>query len=201
MSLLQAGHLELAVRQFYTCKSHSKSRSDCDACKRRRKKCDELIPHCLGFSEQYILCHYPDAGRLSRNSQKRSMHSPNAILSYHGVPCLQSGEIELPHHFHHQTLDTLGSLSVQEVIASSLAAALGFNFLKYAMFNLASSHLSFLSEQHRHDLSMNHDLERALLTFRQRLSSPITPSQIDAVLTSCVLLNTIAFSKSHHSDS
>ena len=187
--------LPTPTKNFHPRMSHLKSRTGCDACKRRKKKCDETKPGCSNCSKQGIICHYNNA-RLSRVGQKNSVPSPSTIITYHGLPGLKSDEIELLHHFRSQTLGTLGSSSVQEVITGCLAAALEFDFLKHAILALAASHSMFLSE--RHDLSMNHHLDRALYTFRQRLSFTITATQVDAVLTCCVLLNTVAFSNCRH---
>ncbi|KAI9722029.1 MAG: hypothetical protein M1812_001989 [Candelaria pacifica] len=121
------------------------------------------------------------------------------MINNHALPGLIPNDLELLHHFNSHTLGTLGSLSVQKVISSCLPTALQFDFLKHAILALAASHLMYLSE--REDLSMNRHLDRALLTFRQRLSSPVLMSQVDAILTSCVLLNTIAFSRGRSSSS
>ena len=190
-----ASHRALPTKPFHSRKTHSKSRNGCDACRRRKKKCDETKPGCSNCSRQGIICHYNDA-KLSGVDQKDSLPSPSTTITYHGLPGLKSNEIELLHHFHSQTLGTLGSSSVQEVITGCLAAALDIDFLKHAIFALAASHSMFLLE--RHDLSMNHHLDRALSTFRQRLSFPVTAIQVDAVLTCCVLLNTIAFCNDRH---
>lgn len=190
-----AGHRSLSTRPFHPRKGHFKSRTGCDACRKRKKKCDELLPSCSGCSKQGITCHYDNA-RLSQVGQKKSLPSPNTKVTYHGLPGLRSDEIKLLSDFQSQTLGTLGSVGVQEVISGCLAAALELDFLKHAILALAASHSMFLSE--RHELTMNHNLDRALYTFRQRLSSPIKATQVDAVLTSCVLLNTVAFSKGRH---
>ena len=190
-----AGHCALPTKFFHPRKSHFKSSNGCDACRRRKEKCDETKPGCSNCSKQGNICHYNNA-RLSRVGQKNSLPSPSTIVTYHGLPGLKSDEIELLHHFQSQTLGTLGSSSVQEVITGCLAAALECDFLKHAIFALAALHSMFLLE--RHDLSMNHHLDRALHTFRQRLSFPVTATQVDAVLTCCVLLNTIAFCNGCH---
>ena len=187
------------IKPFHPRKSHLKSRGGCDACKRRKKKCDELIPTCSGCSKLKVLCHYDDA-RLSRVGRKNAIQPPaSTVVTHHGLPTLKPDEIELLHHFQSQTLGTIGSLSVQEVVTGCLAAAFEFDFLRYTIFALAASHLMFLSEHH--NMSREHHLQRALHTFRQRLSSPISAAHVDAVLTSCVLLDTVAFSKDSHEPS
>ncbi|KAL8628793.1 hypothetical protein Q9189_005521 [Teloschistes chrysophthalmus] len=97
------------------------------------------------------------------------------------------------------TSSTLGSSSVKEVVGSCLAAAIELDFLKHAALGLAASHLVFLAG--RHNLSMYYHIDRALYTFRRRLSSPITSREIDSLITSCVLLNAVAFSASNHGPS
>ncbi|KAL8989619.1 MAG: hypothetical protein Q9177_001528 [Variospora cf. flavescens] len=186
----------LSSKPFRPRKGHRKSRNGCDACKRRKKKCDESASGCSGCLDRKIICHYSGPATPSRGGQLKPLPSPSAFVTSNGLHGLNSEETELFHHFNTQTLATLGSLSVQEVIASSLAAALDLDFLKHAACALSASHMICLSD--RQDLACKYHLDRALFIFRQRLSSPITATQVDAVLTSCVLLNMIAFSNGHH---
>ena len=189
----QASQCSLPRKPFHARKGHLKSRTGCEACKRRKKKCDELPHGCSGCLRSGIPCHYGSARKgVHQVVQEKTLHLPSAVITCHGLPGFGSSEFELLRHFHSQTLPTLGSSSVQEVIVGCLAAALEFDYLKYAIFGLAASHLGFLSD--RPDLSVHRYLDRTLLSFRQMLSSPITSAQVDAVLTSCVLLNSIVFS-------
>lgn len=187
-----AGHCAIPLKPFHARKGHYKSRNGCEACKRRKKKCDELPHGCSGCLRAAIPCHYHDASKSLSTGRKKSVHSPSKVVNNRGVLGFSSDESKLLHHFHTQTLSTLGSSSVQEVIAGCLPAVLEFDYLKHAVFALAASHLVFLSD--RHDQSVNHYLDKTLLSFRQTLSSPISAFQVDAVLTSCVLLNSIVFS-------
>ncbi|KAL8921053.1 MAG: hypothetical protein Q9208_005944 [Pyrenodesmia sp. 3 TL-2023] len=91
---------------------------------------------------------------------------------------------------------TAGSSIVQEVVASCLPAALELVFLKHTICSLAASHRVSLSGCE--DRTSTYHLAKSLHAFRQRLSAPIAAAQVDAVLTSCVLLNMIAFSNGHH---
>ena len=137
---------------------------------------------------------------MSRVGRKTALQPPaSTVVTHHGLPTLKSDEIELLHHFRTQTLGTIGSLSVQEVVTGCLTAAFEFDFLRYTIFALAASHLIFLSKQH--NMSWEYYLQRALHNFRHRLSSPISVAHVDAVLTSCVLLDTVAFSKGSHEPS
>ncbi|KAL8957426.1 MAG: hypothetical protein Q9193_005297 [Seirophora villosa] len=190
------GNRTLSNKPFHPRKSHGKSRKGCDACKQRKKKCDESASGCSGCLDRGVVCHYSSARNPSQDGQQKPSPLLSAIVSYNGLHGLESDETELFHHFSTQTLATLGSLSVQEVIASCLAAALDLDFLKHAMCSLSASHMMYLSA--RQDLSSRFHLDKALHAFRQRLSSPVTATQVDAVLTSCVLLNMIAFSNGDH---
>ena len=189
----QPGQYALPSKPFHARKGHYKSRTGCEACKRRKKKCDELPHGCSGCLRSGIPCHYENTRKgVHQVVQRKTLHLPSTVVTYHGLPGFGPGEFELLRHFHAQTLRTLGSSSVQEVIAGCIAAALEFDYLKYAILSLAASHLVFLSD--RPDLRVHRHLDRTLLSFRQTLSSPITSAQVDAVLTSCVLLNSIVFS-------
>lgn len=88
---------------------------------------------------------------------------------------------------------------MQDAIVGCLSVALEYDFLKHAVPTLATLFMMFLSE--RYDAKINEHFNKALLAFRQQLSSPIATTQIDAVLTNSVLLNTIAFFKGHHCSS
>lgn len=191
----------LPTKAFHPRQSHSKSRTGCDTCKRRKKKCDEAVPSCYGCVKQKVPCCYNGLRKSSLACPRKSPQSPSIRYTFNGLHGLESDEIEPFHQFCSQTLGTLGSESVQEVVASCLAAALDLDYLKHAILSLAASHLRYLSGHH--DLRMIRHLHKALPNFRQRLSYSITSSEVDAVLTTCVLLDTIAFSKSYkkHSDS
>lgn len=195
----QASCRALSSKAFHSRKTHSKSRAGCDQCKRRRKKCDEFTPICSACSDKKLPCHYSFFTKSGSTESKALSPSPSSTVSFSGLPGFDSYESELLHHFTSHTLATLGSSSVQEVVGSCLAAATNFGFLKHAVLGLAASHLLFLTNGH--DLAMYYHLDRALSTFRQRLTSPVAGSEIDPLITSCVLLNTIAFSGSGHEPS
>ena len=194
-----ASNRALPKRPFHPRKGHSKSRNGCDACKRRKKKCDEVASGCSECLSQNIKCRYNSVGRLSGKYQRTLRLSPTVVVSYNCLPGLKPDEIELFHHFHTQTLGTLGSSSVEEVIGGCLPAALELDFLKHAVLTVAASHLAFLSQCR--DTKTSHHLDKALSTFCQRLSHPITAPQVDAVLTNCVLLNAMAFFDDHNKNS
>ncbi|KAL8707913.1 MAG: hypothetical protein Q9220_007133 [cf. Caloplaca sp. 1 TL-2023] len=192
-----AGHPILPAKAFHPRKTHSKSRKGCDACKRRKKKCDELSSGCSGCLSNGIVCHYSGTRVSPPRIGRPSTWTPSGIsLACVGLPGLNLEENELLHHFRSETVATLGSLSVQQAIASCVPAATEVDFLKHVMCSISASHMVHLTE--RHDLRSRYHLDKALFAFRQRLSYPITSSQVDAILTSCVLLNVIAFSSNPH---
>lgn len=194
-----ANHRAMSTKVFHPRKGHSKSRLGCDVCKRRRKKCDESLPTCSTCLSQRSICHYSDVKTSVRIGPETLSPSPRQTVTFYGLPGLGSVDMELLNHFHCHTLCTLGSSSVQEVIESCLPTAIDCDFLRHAILGLAASHLMFLADHP--DSRMHHHIDRALRTFRQRLSSPIPSYQVDAILTSCVLLNTMAFSTSDHRSS
>ena len=185
----------LPPKPFRSRKTHSKSRTGCDSCKRRRKKCDERTPICSCCSEQGLLCHYGKPNETSLVPRERPSQPLRPALAWTGLPGLTTDEAKLFHHFHAQTLPTLGSSSVQSAIECCLPAAVNFDFFRHSVCTLAASHTVFLSENR--DSSINHHFDKALCTFRQRLTFPITCKDLDAILTSCVLLGMITFSTLH----
>lgn len=190
-----AGHCVLSAKPFHSRTGHCKSRNGCDACKRRKKKCDESIPACSGCGKAGIICHYSKTRSSSRVSQQKLSSPPSLSVTFNSLPGLKSDECQLFHHFNSWTLATVGSSIVQEVVTSCLPAALHLDFLKHTICSLAASHkVSLLGCE---DRTSTYHLGKSLLAFRQRLSAPITATQVDAVLTSCVLLNMIAFSNGH----
>ena len=197
MYSMNGGFPALPSKPFHPRKTHVKSRSGCDSCKRRRKKCDERLPICSCCFEQGLSCRYEKVNQVSIVSRKESSPPLRSSLIWTGVPGLTTAETKHFNHFHSQTLCTLGSASVQKVIELTLPAAISFDFLKHAVCTLAASHAVFLSEGH--DSSVTRYYDKALSTFRQRLTSPISGQDLDAILTSCVLLGMIAFSKPHES--
>lgn len=188
-----ADHHTTVARAYHARKSHTKSRNGCDHCKRRKKKCDQMKPICSGCSKLGLNCHYVESTGSSEVSRSASPHAPGSIITFHGLTGLRPGEVELLQHFHLHTIGTLGSPSVQEAVSGCLAAAVDLGFLRHTIFALSKSHLMVLSE--RNDFAMNYHFDKALSTFRNRLSSPVEAAHVDAVITTCVLLNTIAFAK------
>lgn len=190
------GYSVLSAKPFHSRKGHSKSRKGCDACKRRKKKCDEVLPGCTSCEKSGITCNYSNVRTVSRPSQQKLASPPGINIAMNSLPGLEPDERELLHHFNCQTLATVGSSIVQEVVAGCLPAALEIGFMKHAICSFAASHKVSLSEYQ--DGTSSYHLGKSLLAFRQRLSAPITATQVDAVLTSCVLLNMIAFFNGDH---
>ena len=119
-------------------------------------------------------------------------------MELRNLPGFTSDEIGILQNFHTHTLSTLGTTSVQTVIRCSLAATVDYDYLKHAVLALAASHIQFLTC--RQNSVMPYHINKALSTFRQRLSLPITQDDVDAVMTSCVLLNMIVFANTHHTN-
>lgn len=69
------------------------------------------------------------------------------------------------------------------------------DYVKRALLALSAVHVLNLSDSANYRLSELYHLDRALLSFRQRLATPIDPDQVDAV---CTLLNTEEFSLNKH---
>ena len=198
---LQKGGAHLPQKPYHSRKAHPKSRAGCDACKKRRKKCDESRPQCHRCLDHGIDCQYTVTEKPLHIEQVLLKQSPAIVVTNHGLPWSNAFDLQLLHHFHSHTLVTLGSPAVQMAIQTSMATAFGVEHVRHAILALSAAHMMFLSNSHRLELKHLYHCEQAFLSFRQEISAGINPREVDALFLTCVLLNTTTFSSKSYDPS
>ncbi|OLN83073.1 Sterol uptake control protein 2-like protein 10 [Colletotrichum chlorophyti] len=119
-------------------KAHKKSRGGCASCKKRKVKCDELLPctNCLRRNEKCVPSH--------KSSTPETEPSPDPPR-----PLDSSGPVNLLHMelFHHFQQTTAPSLCFANVWSLAIPLAFREEYLMTAMLALSARHLTILHTQ------------------------------------------------------
>lgn len=188
-----------ASKPYHSRKAHNKSRGGCDACKKRRKKCDQSQPRCGLCLSHNSPCHYASSEKGSLTPRTPPTQPlPLTISHKNGLPNSNPSELELLTHFHHHTLPTLGSSTVQKAILGYIPTAFTHTYLHHAILTLSAAHLSTLLPTPHHTFTKHQyqHASSAFSTFRSQLALPFTASHFDTIILTCILLNVTTFSSS-----
>ncbi|KAJ0416478.1 C6 zinc finger domain protein [Aspergillus carlsbadensis] len=122
-------------------RAHSKSHHGCDQCKQRRIKCDEVRPACGSCRKKTLACVFKSVGPALASN-----HSNLATdIARHDQPsALPLRDLELMHHWHTATVDTLASAKpLQDVIRVAMPhEGLRYPFLMHSVLAVAAVHLA-----------------------------------------------------------
>ena len=171
-------------------KSHTKSRSGCVDCKRRKIKCDEQKPECSNCRKHSISCSFVTESSSSDQATKpAAVHqigtpsdTPNSQSSAaagrteveNGLPSLNLMDLELLHNFttstsatmsHSPILRTLWRVNVPKLGFENdyvMHGILAFSALHMARFNTSKKEFYFEIAESQHSAGL-------------RLASPIIP--------------------------
>ncbi|KAH7130072.1 hypothetical protein B0J11DRAFT_602276 [Dendryphion nanum] len=180
---------------IHTRRPHNKSRGGCEACKRRRRKCDEVKPTCTPCSKRTAPCHYltTTSHPILPSTKRTTFHplSPRSIPPTHIAklwPGLWPGaytpsilapttsssksithtshDLYLIHHFLSTTVSDFETPSFPIYSTSGLQLAKQSPYLMHAILALSACHLQHLG------LSPTHALQfRAPEAFHAHLAS------------------------------
>ncbi|KAL2856719.1 C6 zinc finger domain protein [Aspergillus pseudodeflectus] len=122
-------------------RTHSKSHHGCDQCKQRRIKCDEVRPTCGSCRKKTLACVFKSVGPVLASNL------PNLatdIVRRDQPPSLPLQDLELMHHWHTATVDTLDSAKpLQDVIRIAMPhEGLRNPFLMHSILAVAAVHLA-----------------------------------------------------------
>ncbi|KAL7917175.1 hypothetical protein ACQKWADRAFT_307420 [Trichoderma austrokoningii] len=168
-------------------RSSQKSRAGCENCKRRRVKCDELVP-CSRCARSGQLCR-------SKRGLQYEIRSVAANLpvgpTLPGIEPINAGvnllHLELFHHFFTHTVSTL--TLIPDVWHSCISLSFHFDFLANIMLSLAARHIAFLrSENSYHNNAAARHLGLCLASFHKALQGDLNAVQIDAFIATSLLL-------------
>ncbi|KAJ5928995.1 hypothetical protein N7466_007951 [Penicillium verhagenii] len=189
-------------------RAHTKSRSGCDQCKRRRVKCDETGPPCANCISRELDCTYVKAspkdvssvGRrasaLSILAKEKDPASPRSLAP--GSPSSTSTstvsgvrELELMHRFATDTYRTMSTseseMQVWQIHVPHLA--LQFEFLMNGILALAALHIASTLDPPASFVYMDTALHYHNLTFAPFRASidHLTEQNCEAVLAQSII--------------
>ncbi|KAJ5793376.1 uncharacterized protein N7503_009354 [Penicillium pulvis] len=188
-------------------RAHTKSRSGCDQCKRRRVKCDETGPPCTNCISRELGCTYvkaspKDAPSLGRQAtalpapvREKGPVTPRSLApgSPASTPSAVSGvrELELMHRFATDTYRSISTseseMQVWQIHVPRLA--LQFEFLMNGILALAALHIASTLEPPASFVYMDTALHYHNLTFAPFRASidHLTEQNCEAVLAQSII--------------
>ncbi|KAI1758145.1 hypothetical protein F4782DRAFT_14460 [Xylaria castorea] len=169
---------------------HFKSRRGCLACKRRRVKCDEQSPcsNCLKRHERCI--HSKRTGGSSIGLSPRIPQPPSELAAGGDINLLH---LELFSHFQRDLVDTLAFSEIwQQILPWSFQEP----YIMCTILCLAATHLSTLRPQDpRYSDVATQLLGKSVSLFSEKLSGPITVRNSEALISVCILMHYVSWSR------
>ncbi|KAK2687741.1 hypothetical protein QWA68_013450 [Fusarium oxysporum] len=173
-------------------RSHTKSRSGCRECKRRKVKCDERLPSCFNCARRGMTCSLTSSRQSSQNTDpvrrtgindRETNPSPDA-LSVAGIwtalmpsPSLdfQTQGLELMHHYSTIAANTLALRLDMQHVWRMVLPEMSYNtpFLSHGLLSVAALHKAHLLPARRDrylDLAAYHQT-RGMEGFRSIFNS------------------------------
>ncbi|EFR00493.1 C6 zinc finger domain-containing protein [Nannizzia gypsea CBS 118893] len=197
-------------------RSHRKSKAGCLVCKRRRVKCDEMRPGCRNCSNYGVTCSYPtdpsggtemgtvgplgdpsmvmfsmSLDNLATNIEETlSMHS---VLGYHMARMPGSDrpiEVLALRHFVDCTVETISTPSIRKLMRTeAVRVAFSNPHVMHTIIGVALLHLNrILPFCNVREVAEAHHWQKAIQFYRKALSHEVSAENIDALLTTCMLM-------------
>ncbi|KAJ5648770.1 hypothetical protein N7490_005142 [Penicillium lividum] len=185
-------------------RAHTKSRSGCDQCKRRRVKCDETGPPCANCISRELDCTYVkaspnDVSNLGRRAtplpaREKGPATPCSLApaSPVSIPAVAGvRELELMHHYATDTYRSMSTsdseMQVWQIHVPRLA--LQFEFLMNGILALAALHIASTLEPPASFAYMDAALHYHNLTFAPFRASidHLTEQNCEAVLAQSII--------------
>ncbi|KAL2783962.1 C6 zinc finger domain protein [Aspergillus keveii] len=122
-------------------RTHSKSHHGCDQCKQRRIKCDEVRPQCGSCRKKNLACVFKSVGPVLASNHS---NLATGIARRDQPSSLPLQDLELMHHWHTATVDTLTSAKpLQDVIRIAMPQeGLRYPLLMHSVLAVAAIHLA-----------------------------------------------------------
>ncbi|KAJ5108514.1 hypothetical protein N7456_005189 [Penicillium angulare] len=200
--------------EFHSRRAHKKSRSGCLTCKKRRVKCDEGKPVCQRCKTRGIGCGYPSGSEVARRRDDVSSPSPSVLLSSmclesitdsiketlsYGVECspyvLSSNASQDPlstvafNHFVRFSTDTIPTPCIREVMKTDVVRVAFANpHLMYTLLGVGMLHFNRYAPNKERSVAESYFWQHAINLYQEALSSKIHEGNIDALLSTCMLM-------------
>ncbi|EXK89395.1 hypothetical protein FOQG_07501 [Fusarium oxysporum f. sp. raphani 54005] len=160
---------------------HRKSRKGCDACKRRKVKCDERVPctNCLQRNEQCFQPHHI------------SVAIPIVAKAIDPAPWINLMHLELFHHWDKETRSTLAFPQIWPVV---MQQAFHEDFVMSAILCTSAMHFSSLCpHEPKYRDASGHLMAKTVQLFRKNLSRPFNKQNCEALMGTALLVNYISW--------
>lgn len=179
-----------------TRRTHTKSKSGCFECKRRKQKCSEHKPRCLGCVKRGVNCVYAAQARTKiRHSNSAESLQPSTgkegrliippSIDAQGSGCFDQDDMLLWHHFITCTASTFSDPWKVEV--PSLAVS--HHFLMQGILATAALHLAYFRPSQKSSYLYTSARHQGLAMRDFQLIMPaITPENCNAVFAFSTLL-------------
>ncbi|KAK9427001.1 hypothetical protein V1505DRAFT_95659 [Lipomyces doorenjongii] len=195
-------------------RAHRKSRQGCRNCKLRRVKCDETRPRCKECATFAVSCNYdpkvPDLqisfdGTASIKALQKQPYSINqALLGMIDAPASLYPTIIVSDNnstfqLDRQCLDRVRRFQIRTALSIGTAKVVPDQkhpYLMHVVQTITAIHDRYLSASpnSRYSITEIYHWSQAAALFHQKLSSPVKPSDRDALLATASLICIIAFS-------
>ncbi|KXJ90481.1 hypothetical protein Micbo1qcDRAFT_70844 [Microdochium bolleyi] len=177
------GPQETTRRRPIPRKGHTKSRTGCYNCKRRKVKCQENQPRCAQCQRLGLNCEYPISQKnvLSVHSNVTNGNPPHAVPS-----ALELGDLRFFYHFIVAAYPPL-PLGCDEVWKRTAGISSNYDFLAHAILGLAASHLGLCTGEDFESKALSHRVT-AINLLNEKLSQPCKTQQDGDALFGAVMV-------------
>ncbi|KAJ5128306.1 C6 transcription factor [Penicillium atrosanguineum] len=175
---------------FHARRAHRKSRAGCLTCKKRRIKCDEQKPHCQRCQKKGIQCDYSTESNSSLDGNaKKSVE----IISTPSDPSTICFSFSLDNVME----NVEGTLSLDPKCIKFLTISMQTPYLMYTILGVAMLHMNRVSPNKERSIAESFFWQRAIELYQAELSSKIHQANVDAILSSCMLMGAMTICPEH----
>ncbi|KAK3113974.1 hypothetical protein LTR53_008181 [Teratosphaeriaceae sp. CCFEE 6253] len=189
-----SGAVTTEDRLFQVRRAHKKSRGGCEACKRRRVKCDEAKASCARCVRGNLTCNYPSASvppRSTASSPDGTVYTMSVallttqlstLLDYHppSPGASPTNELRMLQHFQAATSRSIGSPVLKQLLHDNVwRRAWDHPYLMHMALAVSAAHLtrlradsSFGRAGERLSVTEARHWQRALLLHGAELAQP-----------------------------
>ncbi|KAJ5223612.1 hypothetical protein N7468_008154 [Penicillium chermesinum] len=194
---------------YHSRRPHSKSRSGCLTCKKRRVKCDEQRPKCVRCTKKGVECSYdfelqvscqktdyvvsPDSTLFSLSLEtlaQRIMHTLDMTspIGQQMAP-RQSLILTAFQQFVNGSTETIPIRALREKMETDMIRISFDNpHLMYTVLAVGMLHLNRFNPSKERSLAETYFWQKAINLYQRELSSNVTQENVDALLSSCMFM-------------
>ncbi|KAJ5672924.1 hypothetical protein N7507_002051 [Penicillium longicatenatum] len=200
---------------FHSRRAHKKSRAGCLTCKKRRVKCDEVKPNCRRCTTRGIECGYSlESEEAGNGANNLIISAPCATISSLAIDditksiqttlsfdpewspyALMNANSDHPlstvafQHFVKSSTDTIVVPAIRDVMRTDMIrVAFTSAHLMYTILGVGMLHYNRYSPNKDRSVAESYLWQHAIKLYQKALSSKIQPENVDALLSTCMLM-------------